>query len=226
MSKINLILGLKNTIKINFKAFPFREALKFPIYCSHRVKIKGIHKGSIQINGLIKRHMIDIGLQTGSEGLMAEKSVSYIGTDENSKIIFNGSAIINSGTALKAINGGVLTVGKNLYCNSFCKILCKKEITIGDDNLFGWNITINDGDGHVLKNSCDPEKKKINPEKSINIGNRVWLCAHTSLLKGCKIPDDSVVAYNSVVLEKFEQSNTIIGGYPAKVIKTNINWAK
>ena len=40
--------------------------------------------------------------------------------------------------------------------------------------------------------------------------------------KGCSIPDDCVVAANSVVTKTFGESNALIGGVPAKEIKSDI----
>ena len=44
------------------------------------------------------------------------------------------------------------------------------------------------------------------------------------LLKNTQIGSNSVVGYGSVVTKKFECENSLIVGFPAKVIKTGINW--
>ena len=44
------------------------------------------------------------------------------------------------------------------------------------------------------------------------------LCIVYLIYKGCSIPDDCVVAANSVVTKPFCKPNTLIGGVPAKEI--------
>jgi len=54
------ILALPNTLRFNFKYFPFKQAIKLPVYVSHRVWLMQIN-GNIQIEGPIRRGMITIG---------------------------------------------------------------------------------------------------------------------------------------------------------------------
>lgn len=217
------LLAIPKIIMLNLKAFPLKTAIKLPIYCSHRVKIEGVTRDSIVINAPIKRRMIRIGMNH-PPGLMSEKSVAYFGISKGAKLVFNGTATISGGSSVKVLPGGVLTIGDHFYCNPFCKILCKKEITIGEDNLWGWNITVNDGDGHPLVSSSDKTNERLNPNKAVLIGNHVWIGATASLLKGSQIPDNCVVAYSSVVLKAFTEQNCVIAGYPAKVTKSNVTW--
>lgn len=214
--------NLIKTIYINFKLFDFKTACKLPIIVSNKTRLKGINKSTIKINSnIIGTGMIMIGINKGSEGLMYDKSTNYFGTDGKSQIIFNGYANISKGCCVKSINGGILTIGNNVSLNSNCKILCKKEINISDRVLLGWNCTINDGDGHIIYND---ENKIINPNKSIFIGNNVWLGAEVTLLKGSHIPNNCIVGYGSIVTKKFNLENSIIAGYPANIIKNNVNW--
>lgn len=42
--------------------------------------------------------------------------------------------------------------------------------------------------------------------------------------KNTKISSNSIVAWNSVVNKKFDESNVVIAGNPATIVKRNINW--
>ncbi len=219
----NILINLPKTLYVNFKVFDFKTACKLPILISNKTILEGINKGTIQINSdTISTAMIKIGIEKGSPGLMSDKSRNYFGTDGNSKIIFNGSSNISKGCCLKSINKGILRIGNRVYLNANCKIFCKKEIVIGDDALFGWNCTLNDGDGHSIydKNS----NKLINNNKMVYIGKHVWVGADSTLLKGSYIPNNSIIGYGSIVTKKFNQEDCIIAGYPAKIIKENIDW--
>lgn len=216
-----IMKNLPKTLYVNFKVFDFKTACKLPIIVSNKTQIEGINKNTIKINNNIGMAMVTIGINNGSEGLMSEKARNYFGTDGKSQIIFNGYADISKGCCLKAINNGVLTIGNQVSLNANCKIFCKKEITISDNALFGWNCTLNDGDGHIIYNE---NKEVINQNKSVFVGKGAWIGAEVTLLKGSYIPNNCIVGYGSIVTKKFNKENCIIAGYPAKTIKENVNW--
>jgi acetyltransferase-like isoleucine patch superfamily enzyme len=43
-------------------------------------------------------------------------------------------------------------------------------------------------------------------------------------MKNAGLPDNTIVAAKSVVSKKFTESNTVVGGNPARVVKTGVNW--
>jgi len=53
----------------------------------------------------------------------------------------------------------------------------------------------------------------------IRIGNRVWVGSGAIITKGVTIDDGAVIAAGAVVT-KDVLTNTVVGGVPAKVIKT------
>jgi acetyltransferase-like isoleucine patch superfamily enzyme len=57
------------------------------------------------------------------------------------------------------------------------------------------------------------------------ICGNVWIAPKATIMKGVTINSGSVVSYQAVVT-KDVPSNVIVGGIPAKVIKSNINWGR
>ena len=55
--------------------------------------------------------------------------------------------------------------------------------------------------------------------KNIKIGKRVWIGAHATILSGVTVGDNSLIAAGAVVT-KDVPANSVVGGVPAKVIKT------
>ena len=51
------------------------------------------------------------------------------------------------------------------------------------------------------------------------IGNKVWMAAKTTILKGTKIGDNCIVGIGSLTNKDYNCSNMIIAGSPAKPIK-------
>ena len=54
--------------------------------------------------------------------------------------------------------------------------------------------------------------------KPVKIGSNVWVGEKASILKGCTIGDNVIVAAHSLVT-KDVPSNSIVGGVPAKILK-------
>ena len=52
----------------------------------------------------------------------------------------------------------------------------------------------------------------------VRIGNNVWLCARTVVLRDTSIGDGSVVAAGSVVSGRYPE-NSLISGVPATVVR-------
>lgn len=135
-------------------------------------------------------------------------------------MIFNGKAGISAGNSI-CVDKGTLIVGKNFSTNKNCLIACSKGIQIGDDVTLGWNVNVRDNDGHMI---IDEATGVASESKEVTIGDHVWLCAYVDVLKGAAIPNDSVVAYRSLVTKAFDQPGVLIGGVPSKKLKEKIRW--
>lgn len=88
---------------------------------------------------------------------------------------------------------GRMRVGSHVYFNTNCSVTCMGEIQIGDYCKIGNNTVIVDHD-HNFR-SQDSEYLV----GSISIGNRVWIGANCTILKGANIGDDCVIAAGSIV---------------------------
>lgn len=84
----------------------------------------------------------------------------------------------------------------------------------------GYNLHVQDCDGHKI--IYDGIEK--NNYGAIKIGKHVWCCGHVDLLKGAEIGDNSIVAYGSMVSKSILESNVVIAGRPARVVKKNVSW--
>jgi acetyltransferase-like isoleucine patch superfamily enzyme len=121
-------------------------------------------------------------------------------------------------------NNQVFTIGDNFSCGGIeVQMNDGDEIcTIGDGGLFSWGIKIRTSDGHSVVDMAT--NKAINLPKNVHIGDRVWVSEDVSFLKGAQISADCVVGSRAVVTKAFSQSNCVIAGFPAKVVKENIRW--
>lgn len=96
-----------------------------------------------------------------------------------------------------------------------------KRISIGERCLFASEIVFRTGDSHSI---LDLQGNRINFAKNIAVGNHVWIGQSVMVLKGTKIADDCIIGANSLLTGKEYESNCVIAGNPAKIIKRDITW--
>lgn len=124
-------------------------------------------------------------------------------------------------------NGRSVRIGKNFDCGQMLIVIPEegKEVCIGNDCLFSDGIHIRTDDGHVIYDATTEEILN-ETNKNVVIGDRVWVARNVYFGKGTSVGNDCVVGYGSVVTKSFSDSNVVIAGHPAKIIKRNIRWNK
>ncbi len=102
---------------------------------------------------------------------------------------------------------GFLEIGENNFFNHDCTITCLKNISIGNNNLFGENVKIYDHNHVFNGNERDlREKFKTN---SILIGNSNWIGTNVVILKNSSIGDRNVIGAGVVLDEKVDSYNVV-----------------
>lgn len=110
--------------------------------------------------------------------------------------------------------GKNITLGKRVFINAGCRFQDQGGITIGDDVLVGHNAVL-----ATLNHGFAPEERSDLHPAPIVIGNRVWLGANVTIMPGVTIGENAIVAAGAVVT-KDVSANTVVGGVPAKVLRT------
>lgn len=215
VSRLLRVLSLPRSLVLNIKIFGW-GGVRLPVLFSNSVHVKGISRGCIQVANPTP-FCVKIGFGGSPEISRTRTSLIF---SEGGTVNFRGPAVLSEGTVL-SVEGGHLAFGSNFSSNKNCIYQCTKEITLGDDCLLGWNISIRDTDGHSISG---PTGELSNTSESICVGNHVWIAANVDVLKGSMVADGSVVATRALVTKQFDDPNSLIGGIPAKLIRRGVAW--
>lgn len=137
-----------------------------------------------------------------------------------------GSDSMISGRVIFEREQAKVNIGSRVFMNG--TIVCANNVSIGDDVLIAWGVTVVDHDSHSL---CFSERKNdvVNWKRGIkkwdhvkmgevSIGNKVWIGFNSIILKGLKIGEGAVVGAGSVVTKDVPPW-TLVAGNPAKIIR-------
>lgn len=145
----------------------------------------------------------------------ASNSVVYL---SSSKFAYRISAFIN--------NANVFYMGKNNSETSILHVILseQKHCIIGNNGMFSREVWIRNADPHLIYNT--ESKSRINPTKSVFIGDHVWIGQSATILKGTQIDSGSIIGAMSVVSGKKIPHNISGAGNPYKQLSQNIFWSR
>ena len=114
--------------------------------------------------------------------------------------------------------GKGLKMGNNSAIGDFTHFGAPGGIVIGNDVIMGSYISFH-SENHNFEDTSTLIREQGVSSKGIKIGNNVWIGAKATFLDGSTIGNNCVVAAGAVVNGIFPD-NTVVGGVPAKIIKT------
>lgn len=208
---LDYLFSLPKTVYFNLYYFPFSVAIRLPVLVSYKVKLSKVG-GVIKLPEKIHTGLVKIGFS----GSFALGEKSYF---ENLGVLqFNGKATFSRGIQLIIGKEGCLEFGNDFRCNSNCIINCGRKICFGNDCLLAWNIAILDGDGHAIIR----KHSKIH-DNSISIGNHVWICPNSVILKGAKVGDGSIIATNTLITKEIKDNDVLVG-FVNTILESEVTW--
>ncbi len=97
------------------------------------------------------------------------------------------------------------------------------EVTVGRECMISGSVEIRTADGHSIVNMVGD---RINPSRSIHIGEHVWIGTGAVLTKGVDVIDHCIIGTRSVVTKSITQRYCSVGGNPARILKEGLDWNK
>ena len=121
-------------------------------------------------------------------------------------------------SSCKILGAGQLSIGDNTWIGYQCLLVASSKIEIGANVDIAPRVYIGTG-----THTINPEANHIASEdisRDVQIGDGSWICVNAVILPGCSIGRKTVVAAGSVVASSFMEDKILVGGIPARKIKT------
>lgn len=113
--------------------------------------------------------------------------------------------------------GENINIGKNVFVNHACTFMDRGGITLEDNVLIGPKVNL-----ITTNHPINPAERRATISQPIIIKKGAWIGVGATILPGVTIGENSIVAAGAVV-SKDVSDNTIVGGIPAKFIKSITN---
>lgn len=113
--------------------------------------------------------------------------------------------------------GENIHIGKNVFVNHACTFMDRGGITVEDNVLIGPKVNL-----ITTNHPINPSERRATISQPIVIKKGAWIGVGATILPGVTIGENSIVAAGAVV-SKDVPDNTIVGGIPAKFIKSITN---
>jgi acetyltransferase-like isoleucine patch superfamily enzyme len=176
--------------------------------------LSGVHVDIIGDNNRIK---IGSGCVLSNVYFRLRGSGHHIEFGENCRVSRGAVLWFEDSDGLLQVGSGTSMVEVHVAVTENAKVI------IGEDCMFANDIDIRTGDSHSVIDMQTGER--LNHAGDVVISRHVWIAPHTVVLKGVNIGENSIIATGAVVTKSCEPG-VIMGGNPARVIKTGVSWKR
>ena len=146
-----------------------------------------------------------------------ERDIQLIISGKNSSINFGYMNYFYRFGNIEVLDGGLISFGSHVSINKGFSIVCRNNISFGDNIIIGPNVMIYDHD-HNFEVSSVPFRLQDFSSKPISIASNVWIGAQVFIGSGVSIGENAVIGAGAVVT-KDVSSNCLVAGNPSRVIK-------
>lgn len=117
--------------------------------------------------------------------------------------------------------GEKIKIGNNVGIGEFAYLGGSGGLEIGDECIVGQYLSCHPENHNYQNIEISIRHQGVN-RKGIKIGKNCWIGSKVTILDGVEIGDGCILAAGSVITKSFPD-NSIIGGIPAKLLKTRTN---
>lgn len=149
----------------------------------------------------------------------------YIDALSSEGILIGNNVSIGKNTCIEC-TGNLQTLGKgfivgdNVGLGTHGFFGCAGGVKIGSDTIIGNYVSFH-SENHNYSDINIPIRLQGVSHKGITIGKNCWIGAKATFLDGANVGNGCIVAAGAVIKGDFPE-NSIIGGIPAKVLKSRL----
>jgi len=133
-------------------------------------------------------------------------------------IVLKNDVSIGKDSWMQTIKSGSILIGDRTSIGRRSTISSAGSITIGEDCVISYDVSILDHDHLTQDKSIKPTDGKITQAQYISLGDECFIGAKSTILKGVTLGKHCVVGANSVVTKSFP-AYSVIAGVPARLIR-------
>lgn len=137
---------------------------------------------------------------------------------DNNHIIAEEGSKLDGPCKIKLEGNSTLYIGRNSGIRGVTFVAKDANITVGRNCMFSYDVIVRNNDFHKV---LDADGNITNGAQDIVVGDHVWLCDRSTILKGVTIGENSILAFGAVVTKDCPP-NSIMAGNPARLVKQNI----
>ena len=163
---------------------------------------------------------LNFNRQWDNQRMLRNKMVGSLYVANDASIVVDAFDMY-AGSRINVNTGAKLSLGSG-YMNHDCVIDCFDSISIGHHVVISERVVLRDSDNHTIQDR-DTALDSSPKTAPIVVGDHVWIGMNVTVLKGVTIGEGAIVAAGSVV-NKDVPPHCLVGGVPARVIKTNVSW--
>lgn len=201
------------------------------LHFNNRLHLKRQCKKFINFGNTVKMDglLLNVNLVTNctesqiivEKGAVVRDTTIYLKGKKHKLIIGKDVSMKGGKISLEGDESNIVSIGEKTTIEDalISATECNSKVLIGEDCMFSNKIEIRNGDSHsILQNG-----ERINQGGDVVIGNHVWIGSEAMVLKNVTIESNAIVAAKSLVT-KSVSTGLLVGGVPAKTIKTDVNW--
>jgi acetyltransferase-like isoleucine patch superfamily enzyme len=154
------------------------------------------------------------------------------------RLRLDGLAFIGPGCRLEVGRDAVIELGRWSWIGHGCKIRCHEGlVSIGAKSVMGQECTISAYQHVAIGRECviadrvmlidfdhgsvevdRPIRLQGIYKRDVRVGHNVWIGYGACILRGVSVGDNAIIGTNSVVTKDVD-SNAVVGGVPARVLR-------
>lgn len=206
---------------LNFRYFPFKQAIRQPIKCYGKIRVRCANGHIILPEWNKKKGVILIGVDPTGYRTCNTTTLTML---EGATWEVTGNLKIYQGASILVGKDAHLTMDDKVTVGDNAEIICMEKIHIGEHTDITWDCQVTDFASHPIR---DTKSGVLHPmTKPVDIGPYCWIGNRTTIMPGTMLPERIIVASNSLLNKDYKgkgiSSYSLIGGIPATLIKRNI----